>query len=228
MSLISVEDAIDSVIDTIKSTFVKECPRCHLFVQGESHIERFFGWKKCDGSVIPQNFCRKCRSKKYNCHETHLFEYEQLTFHTIKQARKLKKNINVEGIISKKDFVQNIDLNNGETVKLCPAILTDQFNDEIEVFLWGHDVNRVKNYSKITMIDCFIHNYRGKIALSIGKLGRVEVINEYKRKPSIHKTHADESLQTLSNDNWIVDKEDTTLSYLKTNLDDSKFNDLKF
>ena len=227
MSLISVEDAIDSAIKTIKLTFPKECPRCDLFVQGESNIERFFGWTKCDGTVVPQNYCRKCRSKKFNFHQHYLFEYEQLTIHSIKQAKNLKKNINVAGLVSKKDYVKNINLEDGTTVKLCSAILTDKFNDEIEIFLWGNDVDRVKNYSTITMIDSFIHNYKGKIALSVNKLGRIEVISEYKRKHFHHKIHVNESIQ-LTNDSWIVSDDAGSKSYLKTNFDSTKYADSKF
>ncbi len=227
MSVISVEEAIDSVIQTIKLTMPKECPRCHLFVKGDANIERFFGWRNCNGSIIPQSYCRKCRNKKFNPHQRHLFDYDQLTIHTIKQAKNMKKNINIEGLVSNKGYVQNINLEDGATIKLCSASLTDQFNDNIEILLWGNDVNRVKNYSKVMIFDGFVHNYKGKIALSVSKLGRVEIISEYKRKHSFHKIHANTPSQ-LSNDSWIVGEDDVSKSYFKINLNNTRSEDFKF
>lgn len=227
MSIISVEEAIDSVIQTIKLTIPKECPRCRLFVQGDVNIERFFGWRNCNGSIIPQSYCRKCRSKKFNPHKRYLFDYEQLTIHTIKQAKNMKKNINIEGLVSNKGYVKNINLEDGATIKLCSASLTDQFNDNLEIFLWGNDVNRIKNYSKVMIIDGFVHNYKGKIALSVSKLGRIEIISEYKKKHFPHNIHVNEPSQ-LSNDSWIVGEDDASKSYFKPNLNSTKSEDFKF
>lgn len=39
-----------------------ECSCCGLRVDGEGEIERLFGWRTPNDSVIPQSYCRACRS----------------------------------------------------------------------------------------------------------------------------------------------------------------------
>lgn len=39
-----------------------ECPCCKVNVQGKDNIDQVFGYRKVRGKIIPQSYCRKCRS----------------------------------------------------------------------------------------------------------------------------------------------------------------------
>lgn len=41
----------------------KECPRCLVSVRGHERILEIFGTRRIGRSVLPQSYCRKCRSK---------------------------------------------------------------------------------------------------------------------------------------------------------------------
>lgn len=42
-----------------------ECPCCGKKAKGRNEIERWFGYRDMgNGKVIPQSYCRKCRSAK--------------------------------------------------------------------------------------------------------------------------------------------------------------------
>ena len=226
MSLISIEDAIESAIQSVKSTYPKECPRCKIFVQGEVDIERFFGWRRCNGKVIPQSYCRKCRSSKFNPNQQTLFEYDLLIIHTIRDAIGLKKNFNVEGVISEKNYIKNIEFN-GKLLKLCSATFTDKTNSSIEILLLGKDAQKIKNLSKIRMINGSLIKSDGKLAITTGESGRLDVIYEHKRKPIMRKiNHSDDS--QILDDSWIVSQSDANTTYLKETSDHRKFEDSKF
>jgi len=212
----SLVNAIDSAILEIKQNQKKECPRCKLIVKGPYNIEKYFGLKKLHGERIPKNYCKKCTSKKFTEHQR--FVFENLSIHTIEQAKDMKNNFNVEGIVTEKDFIKNIPTGNRHTIKICSALLTDQFNNSVKIYLWGNNTSIVKNNSKIRIVNGYTRNYNNEIVLSVMQNGRIEIVREYERKHSFHKMHFNEPSQ-LSDDSWIISSDDMSNSYLKNFID---------
>jgi len=42
---------------------IKKCPQCNVQSKGRIDIETIFGFRKTGGKIIPQSYCRSCRSK---------------------------------------------------------------------------------------------------------------------------------------------------------------------
>jgi superfamily II DNA or RNA helicase len=42
----------------------KQCPRCHIQSESKEKIEEVFGFRKSNGKIIPQSYCRKCRNEE--------------------------------------------------------------------------------------------------------------------------------------------------------------------
>ena len=61
---LSLDDLIEDVEEIIKEQILKTCPKCNVNTKGKQNIEEIFGYRKCSGKVIPQSYCRECRSHK--------------------------------------------------------------------------------------------------------------------------------------------------------------------
>lgn len=61
---LSLDDLIEDVEEIIKEQILKTCPKCKIYTKGKQNIEEIFGYRKCNGKVIPQSYCRECRSHK--------------------------------------------------------------------------------------------------------------------------------------------------------------------
>lgn len=47
-----------------------ECPCCGVKSEGEENIKRNFGYRKMgNGQIIPQSYCRECRSARCKASE---------------------------------------------------------------------------------------------------------------------------------------------------------------
>ena len=61
---LSLEGLIDEVEKIIKDKISTTCPKCKTHVNGKQSVEKIFGFRKSNGKIITQSYCRKCRGNK--------------------------------------------------------------------------------------------------------------------------------------------------------------------
>jgi hypothetical protein len=61
---LSLEGLIDEVEKIIKDRISTTCPKCKTHVNGKQSVEKIFGFRKSNGKIITQSYCRKCRGNK--------------------------------------------------------------------------------------------------------------------------------------------------------------------
>jgi len=171
----SMDDALDAISKIIQDQELKECPRCHKLAQGETEIRTKFGFRRSNGKIISQSHCRQCRSKKSNLIIELPNELTNIVFHTAKQAKNMRSKINLEGIIIEKEIPRIAYSWNGPT-KVCSAKLIDNYDEKIKITLWGDDVNRIKNGSRIRILNGSTSKYFGEVSVSPAYSGKLDVI----------------------------------------------------
>jgi len=171
----SFDDTIDAIARIVKDEILKECPRCHKSSQGEDEIRQRFGYRKNKGKTIPQSHCRKCRNKKSNS-IVELHDQSNIIFHTAEQAKNMRYNINLEGIISEKEIPQIINSWKVGPANVCSAYLVDDYDDKIKITLWNEDIKRIKNGSRIRILNGYSTKYQDEISVSPGWKGKLEIL----------------------------------------------------
>jgi len=229
----SLDDTIDAVTQIIKDQWLKECPRCHKSAQGEDPIRQKFGFRRSNGKVIPQSYCIKCRSKKIRTGSDLQNDSIGFSRHTIQEAKNMWKGINLEGVIKEKEIPKKVNLRCGDTINVGSAYLVDDNDDQIKITLWGEDIKRIKNGSRIRILNAHTTKYRGEISVSPGKYGTLNVIyygERERRKEKFTQKFVQEPI--LSDDpNWIIDSDDLNKNeYLNSKSDEfeAKIQDFKF
>jgi len=230
---LSLEDAIDAVSKIVKESSETKCPHCELTVKGEINIEKFFGFGRCNGKTIPQSCCRECRytkSKVSNINAT-----QPITFHSIEEAKNMRTGINVQGIIIKKEPSRLVITRTGDAVRVCTAYLGNDLGQTIKITIWGNDTQRVKNGTKIRIVNGYTthYHYMNETSISAGKYGQLIILENAKiEKPKIFRKKIINEPSQFDNDNWIIDESDikksSFLSFdskneFKTKVDDFKF-----
>jgi len=96
------------------------------------------------------------------------------TVNTIR-AKEMRTGINIKGEITNKSPTRTINLKSGGTLDTCDAFLVDEVG-KIKIQLWGEDVKRVDNGSKVKITNGYTNSFKGEISLTKGKYGSLEVL----------------------------------------------------
>lgn len=83
-------------------------------------------------------------------------------------------NANVEGTITAISAVREVTSMRGPS-QVADATLQDS-TGSINLTLWGADTGKYKIGQKIKVVDGWVKEYRGKLQLSLGRSGRIEVL----------------------------------------------------
>lgn len=130
--------------------------------------------------------------------------------HNTRSAKIIQKEINIVGIIKKKEEIRKVIEPKTETVNyVCHATLHDDFGS-IPITLWKYDVLRVSNFDEITITNGYSYVFQGEIRISAGYEGTLTTkktwgknhyqSNERTQKPqSYYQNQPQESKENRSN-----------------------------
>jgi replication factor A1 len=96
---------------------------------------------------------------------------------TTEQAKNMRNRIDIEGTIERIEEPRTVNLKTGGTTEVCNAYLVDEAG-EIKVTLWGDDITKVKNGSKVAFKNGYTNTFKGEVSLAKGKYGEL-IVKEY-------------------------------------------------
>jgi len=210
----SLDDIIKSIEDILKGKISAKCINCKFFAEGETNVERFFGFRRTSGIKIPESYCHKCQTyKEISVPSLLANEYSpkgKAIKHYVKEAKNMRCGIYIEGVVIRKENSRTVTLKDGRKTRVCSAFLIDDYDDEIKITLWCHDVDLVKDGQKIRINNGYTVLYRNEITLSAGKFGHIQILhygpNERPRKSFKYKLG--KLVEHLSLDNYIIESSD--------------------
>ena len=86
----------------------------------------------------------------------------------------VNSNANIEGTITAVSEVRQVNSMRGPS-QVADATLQDA-TGTITLTLWGADATKYKSGQKIKVIDGWVKDYKGKLQVSLGRSGRIEVV----------------------------------------------------
>ena len=92
------------------------------------------------------------------------------------QAKQMRSKINIEGTIRSKEDVRTINKKDGGTIAVCDALLADN-SGNIKVTFWGEECDKVNDGTKIRITNGYTNSFKGEVALTKGKFGRMEILS---------------------------------------------------
>jgi replication factor A1 len=96
--------------------------------------------------------------------------------HTTIEAAKMRSGINVAGEITNVSETRTVNLKAGGSVNVADATLTDEVG-EIGLTLWGEDIALCPKGTKVAITNGFSNEFKGQVAITKGKFGKLEVHN---------------------------------------------------
>lgn|SRR5574338_138743 len=96
---------------------------------------------------------------------------------TTDQAKNMRNKIDIEGTVERMEEPRSVNLKVGGTTEVCNAFLVDEAG-EIKIALWGEDIKKVKNGSKILIKNGYTNTFKGEVSLGKGKYGEI-IVKEY-------------------------------------------------
>jgi replication factor A1 len=95
---------------------------------------------------------------------------------TAEEAKNMRSDINIEGTVERKGEPRTVNKKDGGTIDVCDAYLVDE-SGEIKLTLWGDDIPKVQNGSKLKITNGYTNTFKGEVSLTKGKYGQLEVVS---------------------------------------------------
>jgi len=95
---------------------------------------------------------------------------------TAEEAKNMRNNINIEGTVERKGEPRTVNKKAGGTIDVCDAYLVDE-SGEIKLTLWGDDIQKINDGSKIKITNGYTNTFKGEVSLTKGKYGTLEVVS---------------------------------------------------
>lgn len=96
---------------------------------------------------------------------------------TIEEAKNTRSGIDVEGVISRKGEVRNVNTKSGGTIDVCDAYLKDD-SGEIKLTLWAEDAKAYSEGDRVKITNGYTNSFKGEVQLSKGKYGKMENLSK--------------------------------------------------
>jgi replication factor A1 len=96
---------------------------------------------------------------------------------TTAEAKNMRNKIDIEGTVERMEAPRTVNLKMGGTTDVCNAFLVDAAG-EIKLTLWGDEITKVKNGSKILIKNGYTNTFKNEVSLGKGKYGEL-VVKEY-------------------------------------------------
>jgi len=97
---------------------------------------------------------------------------------TAEQAKNMRNGIDIEGKVERKGEPRTVNRKMGGTIDVCDAYLIDETGGEIKLTLWGDDIPKVNDGSRVKVENGYTNTFKGEVSLTKGKYGKLEVISE--------------------------------------------------
>ncbi len=95
---------------------------------------------------------------------------------TTDQAKNMRNGIDLEGTVERKGETRTVNKKAGGTIDVCDAYLVDE-SGEIKLTLWGDDISKISDGSKIKITNGYTNTFKGEVSLTKGKYGQLEVLS---------------------------------------------------
>ncbi len=96
---------------------------------------------------------------------------------TADQAKNMRSGINMEGTVERKGEPRTVNMKSGGTIQVCDAFLIDETGGEIKLTLWGDEVDKVQDGTKIKIENGYTTSFKGEVSLTKGKFGKLEILS---------------------------------------------------
>ncbi len=96
---------------------------------------------------------------------------------TTAEAKNMRNKIDIEGTVERMEEPRTVNLKMGGTTDVCNAFLVDAAG-EIKLTLWGDEITKVKNGSKILIKNGYTNTFKNEVSLGKGKYGEL-IVKEY-------------------------------------------------
>ncbi|MBM2851914.1 MAG: DNA-binding protein [Candidatus Nitrosotenuis sp.] len=96
---------------------------------------------------------------------------------TTAEAKNMRNKIDIEGTVERMEEPRTVNLKMGGTTQVCNAFLVDEAG-EIKLTLWGDEITKVKNGSKILIKNGYTNTFKNEVSIGKGKYGEL-IIKEY-------------------------------------------------
>jgi len=114
-------------------------------------------------------------TREQYCRNPYKLERFYNTMVEISKIRPGFTKIDCEGEILDVSAPRTVNLKTGSTSQVADAILKDQ-SGTITLTLWDHNIKMVRKGSKVQIAGGFAKDFKGKMSLSTGKFGKLEVV----------------------------------------------------
>ena len=94
---------------------------------------------------------------------------------TAEEAKNMRSGIDIEGVVERKGEPRTVNKKMGGTIDVCDAYLIDSTGAELKLTLWGDDITKVKDGSKIKITNGYTNTFKGEVSLTKGRYGKLEV-----------------------------------------------------
>jgi replication factor A1 len=95
---------------------------------------------------------------------------------TTEEAKNMRNGVNIEGTVERKGETRTVNKKVGGTIDVCDAYLVDDVG-EIKLTLWGDDIPKISNGSKVKLTNGYTNTFKGEVSLTKGKYGQLEVLS---------------------------------------------------
>jgi len=95
---------------------------------------------------------------------------------TTEEAKNMRSGVNIEGKVERKGEPRTVNRKTGGTIDVCDAYLVDESGGDIKLTLWGDDIPKVKDGSKVKIENGYTNTFKGEVSLTKGKYGKLEVV----------------------------------------------------
>lgn len=95
---------------------------------------------------------------------------------TTEQAKNMRDKIDLEGTVERKGETRTVTKKAGGEIDVCDAYLVDDAG-EIKLTLWGDDIPKVSDGSKVKITNGYTNTFKGEVSLTKGKYGELAVIS---------------------------------------------------
>jgi replication factor A1 len=99
------------------------------------------------------------------------------TYMNVKDLRDGMRRVDAEGEIVEIADPRTVNLRTGDQARVADCKLKDE-SGEITLSLWDDMIDRVKQGSKVRITNGYTTTFKGTLQLSVGKYGKLEVLED--------------------------------------------------
>jgi replication factor A1 len=93
----------------------------------------------------------------------------------IKDLRDGMRRVDAEGEIVEISEPRSVSLRTGDQARVADCTLKDD-SGQIKLSLWDDQIDQVKPGAKVRITNGYTNSFRGEVRLSVGKYGRLEIL----------------------------------------------------